>query len=150
MGMKSRGGASYKAQYQGYKIESRWRKNKLAKLEKRVLANSNDDSALKTFEKGSKLYGRSKPGSKGWFAPQETRIQKEIREAKTDEDRIRAIEKLARLNEIYEDKRPSAVRMKLEQPTLAPLIADQLLSIGIINAKRYRAFRSRMGGLRRR
>jgi hypothetical protein len=150
MGMKSRNGKSYKAQYQGYKIESRWRKNKQAKLEKRVLENSADDSALIAFEKGSKVYGRSKPGNKGWFAPQEARIQKELREAKTDEDRVRAIGKAARLNEVYSDTRPSAVRMKLEQPILAPLIVDQFLKQGLINAKRHKVVKQGIQRVRRR
>jgi hypothetical protein len=140
---------SRKAQYQGYKIEGRWRKNKLAKLEARVLVNSNDDSALKTFEAGSKTYGRSKPGNKGWFPPQE---QKLLREAGSEVEtiRVKAKEKLARLIEIHNDPRPSAVRMKPVQPTMAPLIVDQFLTEGIINAKRHRTVRQSLHRIRRR
>jgi hypothetical protein len=140
---------SSKAQYQGYKIEGRWRKNKLAKLEARVLVNSNDDSALKTFEKGSKTYGRSKPGNKGWFPPQEQKLLREVG-SEVETIRVRAKEKLARLIEIHNDPRPSAIRMKATQPTLAPIIADQFLAQGIISQKRHKSIKQTLGRVRHR
>ena len=140
MASQFRGGNSYKTQYKAYLIKGQWRKNKRRKLEKRMLKNEADSSALEEFEKGSKQYGRAKPGHKGWFPPQEAKL---IRECGTD-DPIKAEAakvKLARLREIYTDKRPSAVRMKLAIPTPSPTTAKQLLDIGIINAKRYKTFK---------
>ena len=142
-------GASTKAQYTAYKTKGQWRKNKVAKLEKRVLQNSADSSALELFEKGSKEYGRAKPGNKGWFPPQEAKL---LREVNSEVETIskRAKEKLFRLREVYADKRPSAVRMQPIMPTLPPSPAKQLLDIGIINAKRYKTFRPSLGRIRRR
>ena len=143
MAKKSRGGNSYKTQYKAYKVRGQWRKNKLAKLTKRAVENENDTHALEVFEKGSKEYGRSKPGNKGWFHPQETKL---LRETGSDNPQVakRAKIKLADLREVYADKRPSAARMKTA-PVPQTDIAKQLLDIGLINAKRYKTFRSCLG-----
>ena len=149
MANKSRSGKSDKAQYQGYKIEGRWRKNRQTRLEARVLRNEADDSALKTFEAGSKTYGRQKPGKKGWFHPQEAQLLREVNsEVKSVSEAAKI--KLANLREIYEDKRPSAVRMKPIRPELPPTTAQQLLNIGVISAKRYKTFKQSLGRIRRR
>jgi hypothetical protein len=149
MASRSRSGNSHKTQYKAYSIKEQWRKNKLAKLERRVLNNETDDSALKTFEAGSKTIGRSKPGKRGWFHPQEQALLKALSTA--DDETAKELRlKLFNLQAVYEDARPSAVRMKPIQPELPTLIVDQLFNIGIINAKRRKSFKSRMGGLRRR
>jgi hypothetical protein len=150
MGNKFRGGNSYKAQYQGYKIEGRWRKNKLAKLTKRALANEKDTQALDIFEKGSKEYGRQKPGKKGWFQPQEAKLVSTINSSLADSDTTELRRKLDKLREIHADTRPSAVRMKLAQPELAPLVVDQFLAQGLINAKRHKSVKQSLGRIRRR
>lgn len=145
----NKAGASTKAQYTAYKVKGQWRKNKVAKLEKRVLQNSGDSLALEIFEKGSKEYGRAKPGPKGWFAPQEAKLLREVNsEVETISKRAKA--RLFRLREIYTDKRPSAVRMKPIKPSLPPSPAEQLLNIGVISEKRYKNAKSRNRGLRRR
>lgn len=51
MAKRSRSGASYKAQYSAYKLENRWKKNKIAKLERRVLKNENDTGAVEALKK---------------------------------------------------------------------------------------------------
>ena len=146
MAKKPRAGNSYKTQYKAYKVKNQWRKNRLARFEKRALNNENDTSALEAFEKSTKTYGRGKPGNKGWFHPQE---QKLLRECNSDDEtiRIRAKEKLAKLQEVYSDNRPSAIR-NAEKLNLPLLAVDQLLNIGVINAKRHKAFKSRLGSVR--
>jgi hypothetical protein len=141
--------ASRKAQSQGYKIEERWRKNKRAKLEARVLRNSEDDSALKIFEAGSKTYGRQKPGKKGWFPPQEARF---LSESQSDYEpkALNARNKLAKIRSIYVDKRPSAIKNAKLTVELPPLVADQFLTLGLINAKRHKSIKQSLGRLRRR
>jgi len=140
-------GASTKAQYTAYKTKGQWRKNKVAKLEKRVLQNSADSSALEVFEKGSKEYGRAKPGPKGWFAPQETALLKKIA-ASDDPRELRS--KLAKLYSVYADKRPSAIRNAEKNVALPKLLDEQLFEAGLINAKRYKTFKSRNSSIRRR
>lgn len=137
MAKKPRAGNSYKTQYKAYKTKNQWRKNKLARLEKRALDNEADDSALKAFEAGNKTYGRGKPGNKGWFPPQEQKLLRDI--ANEVEG---AKEKLAKLQEVYSDRRPSAIR-NTEKLVQAALIIDQLHNIGLVNEKRYKSFKSR-------
>lgn len=148
-----RGGASYKAQYQGYKIEGRWKKNKIRKLEKRILANENDTGAVDALEKlnkSGKQYGRQKPKGKGWFHPQEIKLLKEAKSEK-EVDRFMAMEKLRKL---YSDRdrfyyKPSAINNpEVLEPNKS--VADQLFNIGMINEKRRGVVNARMGSLRKR
>ena len=81
MAKKFRGGNSYKTQYKAYLVKGQWRKNTRLKLERRMLKNEADSSALVEFEKGSKQYGRAKPGKKGWFPPQELAILRSLKDA---------------------------------------------------------------------
>ena len=142
MARKSRGGNSYKTQYKAYTIKGQWRKNKIAKLTKRAIHNDSDNSAMIEFEKGSKTYGREKPGKKGWFHPQETAILKALKDA--DPDTAKALRaQLYKIQEIYADKRPSAVIRVPVQPKLPTLIVDQLFTIGIINEKRRNSAKAR-------
>lgn len=60
MAKKGRAGNSYKVQYKSYKAESRFLKNKKAKLEKHCLAHPNDEDAMKTLEKNTWPYTRNR------------------------------------------------------------------------------------------
>ena len=145
MARKPRAGNSYKTQYKAYIIRGQWRKNKLAKLTRRALRNEKDTHALDVFEKGSKTYGRRKPGYKGWFHPQEMKLINIINNAELDVAKEARIE-LERLRTIYADKRPSAIK-EGNRPTLPTSIPDQLLNIGIINAKCNKTFKQSHGRL---
>ena len=146
MAKKPRAGHSYKTQYKAYTVKGQWRKNKLAGLERRVLNNENDSSALTLFEKSSKTYGRSKPGMKGWFHPQE---QKLLRLLKDEPGNQETKAKLASLRDVYSDTRPTAIQnaKPAEQPTQ---VVDQLLEIGVINEKRRKSFKTRYRPIRKR
>lgn len=148
MGTKSRAGNSDKTQYKAYQIKGQWRKNKEAKLTKRALVNENDTHALDVFLKGGKVIGRHKPGSKGWFAPQEAKLNREIKSGDLDIARV-ARAKLAKLQEVYEDKRPTPVRNKTIMPILPLTVAQQFLAAGVINAKRYKTFEQKLGSIRK-
>lgn len=151
MAKKARGGQSYKTQYKTYKDTSRWRKNKIRKLEARVLKNPNDtgaEKALEDFTKGSKTYGRGKPGNKGWFHPQELALLKKIKHDGTPEDKV-LINKLHKLRAVYADTRPSPLR-KTSSIELGDTIADQLFNAGLINEKRRETANSRMERIRKR
>ena len=150
MAKHARGGASYKANYKAYKDSNRWQKNKIKKLEKRILANENDtgaEAALKIASK--KIYNRKKPGQKGWYHPQEQRLQKQMKSDVID-IRIAARIKLDALNTIYLDKRPSPLKKLPSIPATRPTIADQFFDIGFINDKRRKAINTRVASIRRR
>ena len=103
-----RAGMSYKTQYKAYKDRGAWRKNKIKKLERRVLKNPKDVGAEKALEKflktTTKTYGRGKPGTKGWFQPQE---QKFLSMAKSDDPKLAkyASNNLAKIKAVYSDKK---------------------------------------------
>lgn len=147
-----RAGMSYKTQYKAYKDRGAWRKNKIKKLESRVLKNPNDVGAEKALEKFLKsttqTYGRGKPGNKGWFHPQE---QKFLKMTGSDDPKVveYARNKLAKIRAIYADKRPSAVRMKQAAPARETM-ADKLYEVGLINEKRKNFVNSRLDRVRRR
>lgn len=144
MAKKPRAGNSYKTQYKAYTVKGQWRKNKIAKLTKRALINENDTIALEVFEKGSKTYGRGKPGNKGWFHPQEQKLLRDI-----SNEVEGAKEKLASLKDVYTDKRPTAI--KGSQPAAqAESVVDQLCRIGVISEKRRRTFKTRYHKVSRR
>ena len=144
-----RSGASYKAFYTGYKNSNRWQKNKIRKLEKRILANENDKGAEVALEIAKKkTYNRKKPGQKGWFHPQEHRLLK-LMKSDNEVVRIKARDDLAKLMDIYHDKRPSAIRKGFTTNDRTT-IADQLCNEGLINEKRKDAVNARMERVRRR
>ena len=63
MAKRSRGGNSYKTQYKLYKDQNKWYKNKVARLERRVLQNENDTGAVEALariEKGDYQYSRNR------------------------------------------------------------------------------------------
>jgi hypothetical protein len=146
-----RSGASYRAQYTGYKASNRWQKNKIRKLEKRILANENDTGAEKALKIArTKLYGRTKPGQKGWFHPQEQKLQKEMK-SEVESIRRTAKIKMDKLLDVYLDKRPSVLKsIPSVIPPTRDTVADQLFTIGIINDKRRKAVNTRMEKIRRR
>ena len=144
-----RAGVSYKTQYKAYKDRGAWRKNKIKKLERRVLANPEDKGAELALEKFLKtttqVYGRGKPGQKGWFHPQEQNFLK-----MTGSSDPKIVEyagaKLAKIRDVYADTRPSAVRMKeYVYPEL-----NKLCEVGLINEKRKETANTRMDRIRRR
>ena len=66
MAKSRRSGNSYKAQYQGYKGENRWLKNKKRRLEKRIRENENDIGAVEALKKvnaGEYTYSRNRKSS---------------------------------------------------------------------------------------
>mgnify|MGYP001825607171 CR=1 FL=1 len=63
MARKARGGNSYKTQYKAYQQNGMWKKNKIARLERRVLKNPEDIGAvqaLERIEKGDYQYSRNR------------------------------------------------------------------------------------------
>ena len=149
MAKKQGAGNSRKNQYKAYAIKNQWRKNKEAKLLKRVKENENDTHALEVFMAGKKVIGRKKPGTKGWFAPQEANLLRLLKSA--DDTTAKVLrQKLANLREVHEDKRPSAIRSKKVVQVLPTNIAKQLLDTGIINAKRYKTAEQKLGIIRHR
>jgi hypothetical protein len=149
MAKKSRSGNSYKQQYQAYKLENRWKKNKLKKLERRILANPNDVGAEQAMEVVSKkVYGRKKPGQKGWFHPQEQALLKDLR-SEVASIQENAKRKLNNLRSVYSDSRPTAARINII-PEPNETVADQLHNIGYISEKRRNFINSRMGSVRQR
>lgn len=155
MAGKSRSGNSYKTQYKHYKDQEIWRKNKIRKLERRVINNPNDVGAEKALENFLKptnqKYGRGKPGSKGWFHPQE---QKFLKMADSDNPKVVnfARDKLAKIRTIYADKRPSAVRMKKVSTVdyTKDSVVDKFYEVGLINEKRKESLNTRMDRVRKR
>lgn len=144
-----RSGASHKAQYIGYKAGNKWQKNKIRKLEKRILANVNDKGAKAALKLATvKTYNRKKPGQKGWFHPQEQALIKKIKTAEGDE-LIVLNTKLATLRSVYADKRPSALR-DTKSTANRITVPDQLFKTGLINEKRRDITNSRMASLRKR
>lgn len=144
-----RSGLSYKGYYKGYEASNRWQKNKIRKLEKRIRANEKDTGAVKALEIAKKkTYNRKKPGQKGWFHPQEQRLNREMN-SEVETIRVRARNKLDKLMAVYNDKRPSAIR-GAERLSRNITVADQLFEIGLINEKRKDAVNTRMERVRRR
>ena len=145
-----RSGASYKAFYTGYKNSNRWQKNKILKLNKRLVENPNDKGAEAALKIASaKVYNRKKPGQKGWYPPQENKLQKEMKsEVETVRKLARA--KLDNLNEVYLDKRPSPLRQLPVVPEKGLTIPDQLFLIGLINEKKRVTANTRMGRIYKR
>lgn len=63
MASRSRSGNSYKTQYKAYLQKDSWKKNKIKRLERRVLKNENDIGAvqaLERIEKGEYNYSRNR------------------------------------------------------------------------------------------
>jgi hypothetical protein len=60
MAKKGRAGNSYKLQYKAYKAESRFIKNKKAKLERHCLAHPTDETAAKVLDLGTWTYKRNR------------------------------------------------------------------------------------------
>jgi hypothetical protein len=155
MASRSRAGNSYKTQYKLYKDKGSWRKNKIRKLERRVLDNPNDTGAEKALENFLKTttqtYGRAKPGIKGWFQPQE---QKFLKMANSDDPKVVAFarDKLAKIRAVYADKRPSAVRMKESNAVdyNKDSVVDKFYEVGLINEKRKESLNTRMDRVRKR
>lgn len=144
MASKKRAGSSHKAQYTAYKAENRAKKNKLRRLEKRVLKNENDVGAVEAIKVvQGKLTFRQKPGSKGWFPPQEQKL-KALLNDKDPSVVKKAAADLANLISIYKDKLPSAARESTKITTTPTNISDELITTGLINEKRVKSIKSRV------
>lgn len=144
-----RAGNSYKNYYKRYKDSAKWRENKLKRMEARLLVNEDDKGAAQAIKVlNAKTHSRQKPGSKGWFHPQEITFKKM---AASSDPAVahRGREKLAKITAIYNDSRPSAIRSNNE--TIArETMADKLFREGLINAKRRETVNTRMARLQRR
>ena len=144
---KSRSGVSDNTQYKAYKDKNMSQYNKINKLEKRVLANEKDTGAEEALKIARvKVYGRGRPGQKGWFHPQEQKLLKLIA---AEKDTIRNRTKLAILRSVHADKRPTAIQ-DAEPVELNATIPDQLYAIGIINEKRKNTANARNNRISRR
>jgi hypothetical protein len=150
MASKKRAGSSYKAQYTAYKAENRAKRNKIKNLEKRILANENDVGAVEALKiVNQKTKFRQKPGSKGWFHPQEQKL-KALLNDKDPSIVKKAAADLANLISIYEDKRPSAARKSPNIAHTTTNITDELITTGLINEKRVKSIKSRVDRIRKR
>jgi len=147
MAKKARSGNSYKQQYQAYKLESRWKKNKIRKLEKRLSENPNDTGAEKAIEiVQKKLYGRKKPGQKGWYHPQENELSKKLKTDKGEID-LKVKNQINKIKEVFNDIKPTALQRSINiEPKES--IPYQLYKLGLISEKRYKFVESRMGSIR--
>jgi len=150
MANKSRAGKSDKAQYKYYKDTNRQFKNKVRKLEARIKKNPDDSGAEKRLNElmtNPSEYTRNKFQHKGWFHPQEHKLQKLAASDKPEVARG-ARDSLAKLYSVYSDERPSAI-IGVEPVGVPTLVVDQLFNIGLINEKRRNSVKSRMGSVRK-
>lgn len=149
MASKQRSGVSCKTQYKTYKDSGRWRKNKIKKLERRILANPEDKGAVDALDKflktTTKMYGRGKPGAKGWFAPQEAALLSKLKHDGKDTE---VVEKLANLRFIHSSKWAASINKSFRSTQARVSIPDQLFEIGLINEKRKEVVNARVDCVR--
>ena len=152
MAKRKRAGNSYKAQYSAYKAENRAKKNKISRLEKRLLDNPNDsgaEEALRIVKAKPIDKFRQKPGNKGWFHPQEQILIKALQDKDPEVVKENA-EKLKNLRILNVDKRPSALRNNKCEYIPPSSMLEEFHNIGLVNEKRYNFIKSRMAGIRSR